>query len=121
MSLRTEKVNKELMRQLAQIISREVDDPLMDMLSITRVETTVDLRECKIYFSLFDESKYPEAVNVLDKMNKFIRVHLGRKIRMKFLPELKFIPDNSIKYSVDMYRKIEEVRKEDSNILSQGE
>jgi ribosome-binding factor A len=108
-----EKVNSQIKRQLMEIISKEVDDPDMDFLSITRVETTSDLRESKVYFSLLDETKYENARAVLEKMNKFIRHHLGKRIRMKFLPQLKFLPDDSIKYSVDIFQKIEEVRRQD--------
>lgn len=113
MSLRTEKVNGELRKQIADIISKEIDDPALGFLSVTRVETTSDLRESKVYFSLLDDGQYGYVQKVLDKMNKFIRINLGKRIRMKFLPELKFIPDSSIKYSVDIFRKIEEIKEEE--------
>lgn len=112
MSLRIEKVNRELRKQIADILSKEIDDPALGFLSVTRVETTSDLRESKVYFSILDEGRYGYVQKVLDKMNKFIRVNLGKRIRMKFLPELKFIPDSSIKYSVDIFRKIEEIKEE---------
>lgn len=113
MSLRTEKVNGELRKQIADIISKEIDDPTLGFLSVTRVETTSDLRESKVYFSLLDDGQYGYVQKVLDKMNKFIRINLGKRVRMKFLPELKFIPDSSIKYSVDIFRKIEEIKEEE--------
>lgn len=113
MSLRMEKINKEMIRQITQIIQRELDDPMFGLLSITRVDTTSDLKMSKVYFSVLDESQSKKAQVVLDKMSKFIRFNLGKKIRIKVLPELKFIPDDSIKYSVDIYRKIEEIKDVD--------
>lgn len=113
MSLRMEKVNSELRKQLMDIIQKEIDDPTIGLLSITKVETTSDLRESKVYFSLLDETKYERVQEILKSMNAFIRVHLGKRVRIKILPELKFIPDDSIKYSVDIYKKIEEIRKDD--------
>ncbi len=113
MSLRMEKINSEMQKQLMDIIQKEIDDPCVGLLSITRVDTTSDLKESKIYFSLLDETKYDRVQDILKAMNGFIRMLLGKRIRLKILPELKFIPDTSIKYSVDIYKKIEEVRKND--------
>jgi ribosome-binding factor A len=115
MSLRIEKINSELRRQIMDIIQKEIDDPTLGLLSITRVETTPDLQESKVYFSLLDDTKYARAKEVLDIMNAFIRVNLGKKIRIKILPQLKFIPDNSIKYSIDIFKKIEELEEESRN------
>jgi len=114
MSLRMEKINSELRKQIMEIIQQEIDDPTIGVLSITKVETTSDLMESKVYFSLLDDTKYKRVQSILDGMAKFIRVHLGKRIRMKFLPQLKFIPDNSIKYSVDIYSKIEEIKRLES-------
>ncbi len=99
------------------IIQKEIDDPELSFLSITRVETTADLQESKVYFSLLDD-KYDKAIQSLENMRGFIRSTLGKKIRLKILPQLNFIPDKSIKYSVDIYRKIEEIKAEDENPAS---
>ena len=114
MSMRMDKVNKELMRQITHAIQDEVDDPTIGILSITKVETTPDLRESKVYFSLLDDTQYQRVQGILDKMNKLIRTNLGKRVRIKILPQLKFIPDDSIKYSVDIYQKIEEIRGEEN-------
>ena len=113
MSNRIDKVNKQIQRDLMEILQQEVDDPSLELLSITRVETSADLHESRVYFSLLDDKKVDHAKSTLDKMNKFIRFHLGKRITMKFLPELKFIYDDSMKYSVYIYDKIEQVRSED--------
>ena len=111
MSLRMEKVNRELQKLIMAIIQKEVDDPDMDFLSITRVETTRDLGESKVYYSLLNEENLAKAKKVLDRMGGFIRGSLAKKIRLKVLPQLYFIADDSIKYSVDIYKRIEEIKK----------
>jgi ribosome-binding factor A len=68
-----------------------------------------------VYFSLLDDSKYPQAQHVLDTMAKFIRLHLGKRIQLKFLPTLRFIADDSIRYSVDIFKKIEEIKEKDAH------
>jgi len=114
-SLRMEKINKELRKQIMEIIQREVDDPALEFLSVTRVVTTPDLQESKVYFSLLNEDKYQKAKGVLEEMKGFIRGSLGKKIRLKILPQLFFLPDKSIKYSVDIYQKIEEIKNIEEN------
>ena len=116
MSLRMEKVNQEIKKQLMDIVQKDIDDPVADFLSITKVETTPDLHESRVYYSLLDETKYDKAQNVLDSMKGFIRGNLGKRIRLKFLPELNFIADTSIKYSVDIYQKIEEIKEDENNV-----
>ena len=110
MSLRMEKVNRELRKQIMGVIQKEVDDPIMDFLSITRVITTKDLQESKVYFSLLNDANYDKAQDILDKMGSFIRTNLARKVRLKVLPQLKFFPDESIRYSIDVHQKMEEIK-----------
>lgn len=111
MSLRMEKVNRQIQKLIMEIIQKEIDDPDMDFLSVTRVETTRDLQESKVYYSLLNEENLDKAKEVLERMCGFIRGSLAKKIRLKVLPQLHFIPDDSIKYSVDIYKKIEEIKK----------
>lgn len=113
MSLRMEKVNSQIKRQLMEIVQREIDDPDLNFLSITRVETTSDLQESKVYYSLLDESKHEKAKEALENMKGLIRGFLGKRIRLKFLPQLNFILDDSMKYSIDIHQRIEDIKKEE--------
>ncbi len=109
MSLRLEKVNKEIKKRLMEIIQKEVDDPSLGLVSITRVETTPDLHQARVYFSILNDKDFPRIEKTLNTMRGFLRRLLGKKLRIKILPSIKFFPDRSIKYSVDIYKKIEEV------------
>lgn len=115
MSVRIEKINSQMQRVVTQIIQEELDDPTIGLLSITRVETSSDLRESVIYFSVLDEKKVKYTGEVLAKMNRFIRGQVGKRMSLRFLPELKFVPDDSIRYSTYIYGKIEEARAGDSD------
>ncbi|MCM8830921.1 MAG: 30S ribosome-binding factor RbfA [Candidatus Omnitrophica bacterium] len=96
------------------IIQKEIDDPHLGIFSIVKVETTSDLTESRIYFSILDDTKYSQVQTILDKMNSFIRLNLGKRMRLKVLPVLKFIPDDTIRYSVHIHTKIEEIKKENN-------
>ena len=115
MSMRMEKINSEIHKVITEIIQDEIDDPKLAILSITRVDTTSDLRESRIYFSLLDEKNMKHAKQTLDKMSKFIKVSLGQRMRIKILPQLIFLPDDSIRYSVYICDKIQQARAHDSD------
>ena len=115
MSLRMKRVNNELKKQITLCIKEAVDDPVADFLSITRVDTTADLRESRVYFSLLDESQSGHAKEILDKMSGLIRFLVGKRVRLKLLPHLIFVADDSIKYSVEIYHKIEEMKGSKDN------
>ncbi|MDD4294924.1 MAG: 30S ribosome-binding factor RbfA [Candidatus Omnitrophica bacterium] len=109
MPLRMDKVNKEIQRQLMSVLRDDVDDPALTFLSITNVDTTRDLRESKVYFSILDDNNLKQAQNALKRMKNLIRAHLGNKLHLKILPDLRFIHDDTLKYSVDIFKKIEDV------------
>ncbi|MFO8053447.1 MAG: 30S ribosome-binding factor RbfA [Candidatus Omnitrophota bacterium] len=114
MSVRIDKINTEMRKQLMRIIQQELDDPNIGLVTITKVDTKPDLEEAKVYFSLLDEKKHQKAKEALDKMKGFIKVILAKKIRLKKTPELIFQFDKSIKYSLDIYQKIEELKDEEN-------
>lgn len=111
MSLRIDKINQEIRKKLMEIIQEEIDDPALGIISIIRVDTARDLGIARVYYSVYADKKQREHTQeALQRMMGFIRHTLGKKIRLKILPELKFILDDSIEYSVYIYQKIEEVK-----------
>jgi ribosome-binding factor A len=106
---------------MARIIRKEVDDPNIQFVSITRVNTTSDLKESKIYFSVLgSDAAYTEKI--LNKMGAFLKVCLGKQIRLRSLPELFFIYDDSLRSGAEVTRRIEEVRSvEKDNKDNRGE
>ena len=109
---RIERVNHEIQRIISQIIQEEVDNPNLGMISIIRVDTAADLRTCKIFFSVFPEANTESAFDTLLEMKGFIKKLLGASLKIRYLPDIEFVPDNSIKYSVDIYEKIERLKDE---------
>jgi len=109
---RINKINHQIQRVVSQIIQDEVDNPNLGMISVISVDTTSDLRACKIFFSVFPENNTEAAYQTLLSMRSFIKKLLGINLRIKFLPDIEFIPDDSIKYSVDIYERIERLKNE---------
>ena len=115
MSYRLKKLNSQIKKEITKIIQEEIDDPRVEMVSITRVVTRADLKEAHIYFSVLKEEEAKDVSKILNRMRGYLRRILGRKMRIKILPSLRFFPDDSIRYSVEIYRKIEEIMHGEEN------
>ena len=96
-SNRIGRINEEIQRELSDLL-RELKDPRVHktMLSITRVETTPDLRYAKIFISLLDKEYTRETLAGLNSSAGYLRRELGRSLRLRYTPELQWQADDSI-------------------------
>lgn len=116
MSVRTEKVSEELKHQLAEILSKDLAELNLGLVTVTMVRVTNDLKIAKVYLSFIGNKETAE--NCIEKINfrkKQIRMHLAAKIRLRFVPELYFYYDDSIEYANRIDEIIKDVHKNDSN------
>ncbi len=96
-SNRLGRINEEIQRELADLL-REMKDPRLHktLISITRVETTPDLRYAKVYVSLLDKEFTKEAMAGLKSSSGYLRRELGRALQLRYTPELQWQADDSI-------------------------
>ena len=97
-SNRIGRINEEIQRELAEQI-RFLKDPRVSqvgMVSITRVDTTGDLRYARIYVSVLDKNQEKDVLKGLKSASGFLRRELGRALQLRYTPELQFIGDDSI-------------------------
>ena len=96
-SNRIGRINEEIQRELAELL-RELKDPRVHrtMLSLTRVETTPDLRYAKVYVSLLDKEYTKETMAGLKSSSGYLRRELGRSLNLRHTPELQWQADDSI-------------------------
>jgi len=97
-SNRIGRINEEIQRELADQI-RYLKDPRvsqMGMVSITRVDTTGDLRYARIYVSVLDKNQEKDVLKGLKSASGFLRRELSRTLQLRYTPELQFIGDDSI-------------------------
>lgn len=109
------RINEEIKHELSSIIRNGLKDPRVDtLISIVHVETTPDLKYCKVFIStLGDEQKHQETLEGLKSSAGFIRRELARKVNLRNTPEIKFVIDHSIEYGVKMSKLIDEVSTQD--------
>ena len=120
-SVKNRKINDEVRRVLAQIISGGIKDPRVSpMTSVLAVEVAPDLKTCKVWVSVYgDDKKKKDTMEGLNSASGFIRGELARKVNLRNTPQLQFILDDSIAYGVEMSRRIDEVLAEDQRAESQ--
>ncbi len=94
---RNERLGAQILRSLSELLRFEVKDPRLANASLTDVELSRDLSVARVYFSLLNPDDDPQpAAEALDKASGFLRRKLGRELKVRHVPELRFAHDDSI-------------------------
>ncbi|BAF59451.1 MAG: 30S ribosome-binding factor RbfA [Pelotomaculum sp.] len=112
MSFRSERVAEAIKKEVSDMLRNELKDPRIGFVTITSVEVSKDLRYANIYASVFgspDDQK--ETIEALKKAQGFIRGELGKRIRLRYTPEITFKLDQSIGRGSRVLALMEEVRE----------
>jgi len=95
MTLRNERVRKTLMKEIADIIQKDVKTP--GMVSVLDLEVSHDNSYAKVFYSVFGNDEQKEkTMEIIEKNTSKIRYEVGKRIRLRLTPELRFIYDDSI-------------------------
>ena len=98
-SIRCQKVADLLKKEIGVMLQREIKDPLIGFVTVTDVEVSGDLRSAKVYVSIMGDSPQKQAsLRGLERARPFIQNRLGEKVRLRFMPILRFILDESLEY-----------------------
>ena len=121
-SIKNIRINREVQRELSNIIRTEVKDPrIHPMTSVVAVNVAPDLKSCKAYISVLgSEEAAKETLAGLKNAEGYIRRALAKSVNLRNTPEIKFILDQSIEYGVHMTRLIDEVVGEDAAEAEDG-
>ena len=113
---RLNRIDEEVKRALADIIRNDVkDDRLSAMTSVTKVDVTQDLKFAKVYVSVYDTDKKRQAsVDALNHGASFIRTRLARAVDIRRVPELTFLLDDSIEYSIKIAKLLDDVKNKEA-------
>lgn len=106
-SNRINRINEEIQKELSALL-RTVKDPRVQdtMISITRVETTTDLRYTKVYVSFLQEERVKDAMAGLKSAAGYLRRQLGHNLQLRYSPEIVWSEDDSITYGARMLKLI---------------
>lgn len=121
-SNRIGRINEEIQRELSDQL-RRLKDPRVSatgMVSITRVDTTGDLRYARIYVSTLDKARETEVLKGLKSAAGFLRRELGRALQLRYTPELVFEADDSIAHGTHILEVLRGI-EEKEGLLEEGD
>jgi ribosome-binding factor A len=110
-SYRLEKVSNQIKDEISLIFLHKVQDPSFTLLTVTSVKVSPDLRQAKIYLSVYDKEMREEVLEKVTEIKGLIRSQLAKKVQMRYVPELEFFIDDTIDYVEKMeglFKKIHE-------------
>lgn len=107
------RINEILKENISLIFQSEIKDPRIGFVTITSVETSCDLKQAVVYLSILGNKKeIDEAVKAIEHAKSHIRSELGKRIKLKFLPELVFKIDESIEHGIRIQELIKKIHEE---------
>lgn len=111
---RIERINSLLKEVISEVIRKEVKNPrLPQLITVTHVDVTKDLRHAKVFVSVIgEEAVKAEAIEVLQSASGFIAVHASKQVVMRYFPELTFVLDDSIDQQMRIDRLISDIQAE---------
>ena len=111
-SNRISRINEEIQRELATLL-RTMKDPRLQngLVTITRVDTTGDLRFAKVYISVLDPNTEKEVMRGLRSAAGYLRREIGHKLQLRYTPELQFVSDDSIAYGAHILEVLRDPTK----------
>ena len=96
---RINRINEEIQKELSTLF-RTLKDPRVQggMVTVTHVDTTSDLRWCRVFVSVLDKTQEQDVIKGLKSAAGYLRRELGAVLRLRYTPELQFVADDSIEY-----------------------
>lgn len=113
---RTRRVGEQMQRELAALIQREIKDPRLGMVTVSGVEVARDYSIAKVFVTVLGgDADVATALDILNAAAGFLRHELGQRMRLRTVPHLKFLFDESIKRGSDLSRLIDEALAGEQN------
>lgn len=111
---RAERVGDLIKREISEMLIRGIKDPRISMVTITRVNISDDLRVAKVYFSVMggDEDR-KRNLQGLNSAKGFIKREVGKRIHLRYVPDIIFKFDPSLEYAEHINRMIKELHREE--------
>ena len=115
--LRIEKLQELIKQETSKMLLYDIKDPRIGFVTVTDVEMTGGLREAKIFVSIMgNEEQIKDTMKGLQSALGFVRREIGKRIRLRFTPEISFAPDKSLDYSEHIQKILLQIERERDTI-----
>ena len=112
-SNRPDRVGEAIRDELSQLLARDVHDPGIGFITLTRVSVTPDLQLARVYYtSMGDEKAQRETARALTRATPFLRRQIGARVRLRRVPELTFFYDESIAHTDRIEQILQDLKAE---------
>lgn len=112
MSNRTTRLGEQIRMEVSEILARQVHDPGIGFVTVTRVRVTEDLLQARVYYTTLDDRR--QTARALDRARPFVRRSLGQRLRLRRVPELTFAFDESIAHQARVEELLQEIRQQEA-------
>ena len=111
--IRTGRVGEQLKKEISALIQTELKDPRIGFVTIVDVDVTGDLSQAKVYFTVLgNEEQQQQCIHALHKATGFLRSEIGKRIRLRHVPELIFKMDTSTEYGSRIQHLLSELKSD---------
>jgi ribosome-binding factor A len=110
---RAQRVASQIKRELADLIRLEIKDPRLGWVTVDDVEVSRDLSVAKIYVSSLEEDKLEDSLEVLSNAASFLRRELGKRLKLRTIPELRFYRDTALESGFRITRLLDQIAKQE--------
>ena len=118
---RTDRVGQQIQKEIAIILMREIKDPRLSMTTVSAVEVTRDLAYAKVFVTFFNDNAedIKASLEVLADAEGYIRSLLGKRLRARIMPHLRFVYDSSMSEGVRMSALVDQAVASDKSADTQ--
>jgi ribosome-binding factor A len=109
---RKDRVADLLKREVAQIVQSQLKDPGLGFVTITGAKLSADLKQARIFYSVLgDQDSKEKTASALKRASGFIQNEIGKKLKLKYTPEVLFQFDGSVEYGAHIEELIEKIHR----------
>ena len=108
---RADRVSGLIQETLSDLLNKSIHDPRLQMITITKVKMSADLRLARIYFAIYgDDKKSEDAAKGFESARGFIKRILASKLGLRYMPDLKFFYDDSLDYGSHIDQLLKKIK-----------
>jgi ribosome-binding factor A len=113
---RIRRVADQIKTELAWLIDHKLKDPKLGFVTITRIKLTPDIKLASLYFSVLGKDiDTKQTAGILNQASHFLRRELAERIKIKFVPDLRFFYDDSLEYSEHIQKLFKKLHEDEDN------
>lgn len=112
MSRRIQRINQLLKEEISKILLKEIDFPKDILVTVTRVETSPDLRQAKIFISIIPDNQNSRIFPILKRNLSLFQKKIGQRLSIKVIPKINFLEEKETKTAARIEEILEELKKE---------